>query len=472
MLNRVCKTQPYKHQLIALSEGHKQKNFAYFMEMGTGKTKVAIDNANYLYEQGEINDVIVIAPNSVYTNWVKEIKNHSKVQPQIFIWKTHDPEKLAVWNYDSFFFLLMNVEALSRDKGIKFLKKQLIKRGNHTMLIVDESTTIKNKTAQRTKSLCKVGLSAKYKRILTGSPVTKSPLDLYTQCQFLDKDLLGFSSFYTFRNRYAILQEINLGTHSTKIPVKYINTEELEQKLKGFSYRCTKADCLDLPPKLHTKRLIEMTDEQTKVYQKLKKEARAIIYDEEVSYTNKLTEILKLHQVACGFSKTDTGEIVSFKKNPKLIELANILEETSGKSIIWANYVHNIEQIKTMLEKTYGKESVVSIYGAISVENRKVAVDRFQDDDGCRFLVGNPSVGGYGLTLTSSRNVIFFSNSYNLEHRDQSEDRAHRIGQTAKVTYIDLVVPKTIDELVLNSLNKKRDLSKEIMGDHVKKYFD
>jgi SNF2 family DNA or RNA helicase len=215
-----------------------------------------------------------------------------------------------------------------------------------------------------------------------------------------------------------------------------------------------------------------MTDEQTKVYQKLKKEARAIIYDEEVSYTNKLTEILKLHQVACGFSKTDTGEIVSFKKNPKLIELANILEETSGKSIIWANYVHNIEQIKTMLEKTYGKESVVSIYGAISVENRKVAVDRFQDDDGCRFLVGNPSVGGYGLTLTSSRNVIFFSNSYNLEHRDQSEDRAHRIGQTAKVTYIDLVVPKTIDELVLNSLNKKRDLSKEIMGDHVKKYFD
>jgi SNF2 family DNA or RNA helicase len=313
---------------------------------------------------------------------------------------------------------------------------------------------------------------AKYRRILTGSPVTKNPLDLYTQCEFLSKECLGFNSFYTFRNRYAILREINLGTHSTKIPVKFINIPELEQRLKLFSFRCTKQDCLDLPPKLHLTREIQMTDEQKKVYEKLKKEARAIIEDEEVSYTNKLTEIIKLHQVTCGFSKTNSGEIIPFKTNPKLEELKNILEETSGKSIIWANYVYNIEQIVKMLEETYGKESVVKIYGAISVEDRRQAVERFQSDDQCKFLVGNPSVGGYGLTLTASRNVIYFSNSYNLEHRDQSEDRAHRIGQTAKVTYIDLLVPKTIDELVVNSLNSKRDLSKEILGDNIKRYFD
>jgi SNF2 family DNA or RNA helicase len=215
-----------------------------------------------------------------------------------------------------------------------------------------------------------------------------------------------------------------------------------------------------------------MTDEQKKIYNKLKKEARAIIEDEEVSYTNKLTEIIKLHQVTCGFTKTDSGEIISFKTNPKLEELKSILEETSGKSIIWANYVYNIKEIIEMLEETYGKESVVSIYGAISVDARKEAVERFQTDDRCKFLVGNPSVGGYGLTLTASRNVIYFSNSYNLEHRDQSEDRAHRIGQTAKVTYIDLLVPDTIDQLVLDSLNNKRDLSKEILGDNIKRYFD
>ena len=125
-----------------------------------------------------------------------------------------------------------------------------------------------------------------------------------------------------------------------------------------------------------------------------------------------------------------------------------------------------------MLEKNYGKESFVSIYGAVSVDDRKRAVENFQNNDGCRFLVGNPSVGGFGLTLTAARNVIYFSNSYNLEHRDQSEDRAHRIGQTFKVSYIDLVAPNTIDELILNSLDGKRDLSKEIMGDNIKRYFD
>ena len=465
------KTTPFKHQLKAFESGYNHKVYAYFMEMGTGKTKVAIDNANYLFEKKEITDVIVLAPNSVYTNWIKEIEIHSKNKPDIFIWKTHNLKKLEKYKYNNFFFLLMNIEALSRDKGVKFLKQHLLKRGGYTMLIVDESTTIKNKGAKRTKELCQIGNMAKYRRILTGSPVTKNPLDLYTQCEFLSKECLGFNSFYTFRNRYAILREINLGTHSTKIPVKFINIPELEQRLKLFSFRCTKKDCLDLPPKVHLKREIQMTDDQKKIYNKLKKEARAIIEDEEVSYTNKLTEIIKLHQVTCGFTKTNSGEIIAFKTNPKLEELKSILEETSEKSIIWANYIYNIEQIIKMLEEIYGKESVVSIYGAISVDNRKQAVERFQNDDRCKFLVGNPSVGGYGLTLTASRNVIYFSNSYNLEHRDQSEDRAHRIGQTAKVTYIDLIVPDTIDELVLKSLEGKRDLIKEILGDNVKRYF-
>ena len=472
METNVFKTTPFKHQLKAFELGYNQKVYAYFMEMGTGKTKVAIDNANYLFEKKLITDVIVLAPNSVYTNWVREIEAHSKNKPDIFIWKTHNLKKLEKYKYDKFFFLLMNIESLSRDKGVKFLKQQLAKRGRQTMLIVDESTTIKNKGAKRTRQLCQIGGMAKYRRILTGSPVTKNPLDLYTQCEFLSKDCLGFNSFYTFRNRYAVLREIHLGTHSTKIPVKFINIPELEQRLKLFSFRCTKQDCLDLPPKLHLIREIQMTDEQKKIYNKLKKEARAIIEDEEVSYTNKLTEIIKLHQVTCGFTKTDSGEVISFKTNPKLEELKSILEETSGKSIIWANYVYNIKEIIEMLEETYGKESVVSIYGAISVDARKEAVERFQTDDRCKFLVGNPSVGGYGLTLTASRNVIYFSNSYNLEHRDQSEDRAHRIGQTAKVTYIDLLVPDTIDQLVLDSLNNKRDLSKEILGDNIKRYFD
>jgi SNF2 family DNA or RNA helicase len=213
-----------------------------------------------------------------------------------------------------------------------------------------------------------------------------------------------------------------------------------------------------------------MTPEQIRVYTKLKREARAVIEDKEVSFTNKLTEIIKLHQVCCGFSKTDDGEVITFGQNPKLKELKRILAETDEKSIIWANYIHNIKEITQMLKETYGQEAVVSLYGEVSIEDRTDSVKRFQDDPRCRFLVGNPSVGGYGLTLTAAGNVIYFSNSYNLEHREQSEDRAHRIGQEKFVNYIDLVVPKTIDELILKSLQNKKALSEEILGDNIRQY--
>jgi SNF2 family DNA or RNA helicase len=468
---KIFKSVPFKHQEKALQLGGESINYAYFMEMGTGKTKVAIDNANLLYSQNKINDVIVIAPNSVYTNWIQEIKDHSKNEPDIFVWKKSKLSYLKKYKYDNFFFLLINIESLSRGAGQNFLLEHLKKRGKHSLLIIDEATTIKNKEASRTKFLVKHSQLAKYRRILTGSPVTKSPLDLYTQCQFLNNDLLGFSSFYTFRNRYAIMKEINLGSYSTKIPIKYINLEELEQKLKTFSFRVTKEECLDLPYKLYSRRNITLSEEQKIAYKQLKDNARAIIMNEEVSFNNKLTEILKLHQVTCGFTKSVNEEIIKFKTNPKIDELMQVLSETDTKCIIWANYIVNIKDIISTLKETYGKESVVSLYGEVSVQNRELAVKKFQNDTGCRFIVGNPSVGGYGLTLTAARNVIYFSNSYNLEHRQQSEDRAHRIGQVASVTYIDFVVPDSIDELILTSLKTKKGLSHQVMGDKIKELF-
>jgi SNF2 family DNA or RNA helicase len=195
-----------------------------------------------------------------------------------------------------------------------------------------------------------------------------------------------------------------------------------------------------------------------------------IIHDETVSFNNKLTEVLRLHQITCGFLNTDSGEIHEFKNNPKLKELLNILEETEDKCIIWANYVYNIEMIKTKLKERYGKEAVVSIYGKDSVDVRKKAVERFQSDDRCRFLVGNPTTGGYGLTLTAARNVIYYSNSYNLEVRLQSEDRAHRIGQSSKVTYIDLIVKDSIDTMILGSLEGKVKISAKTLGEEVMKW--
>jgi SNF2 family DNA or RNA helicase len=394
---------------------------------------------------------------------------HCPEKHNIWTWKV-DSEKTLDLNDSKLTFILMNVEALSHKSGQKWLEKLLSVVGLRSLMVVDESTTIKNRTARRTKSIIKLGKLVRFKRILTGSPVTKSPLDLFTQCYFLDWKLLGYESFYPYRSRYAVMHSMEMNGRQIMFPKYYTNLEELEHKLKNFSYRVRKKDCLDLPPKTYVQRYIDLTDEQRKVYNDLKRKALALVQDETISYTNKLTEVLKLHQITCGFYKTDEGTITSFKSNPKLNELLNILEETEDKCIIWANYIFNIKMIKQKLEETYGKDSVVSIYGEDSIKVRNDAVENFQHNDRCRFLVGNPTVGGYGLTLTAARYVIYYSNNYNLEVRQQSEDRAHRYGQTAQVTYVDLIANKSIDEMILNSLEGKIEISAKTLGEEAQKW--
>jgi len=465
----IYKTQPYEHQRQALIKGAKLKNFAYFMEMGTGKTKVAIDNAAYLFKEKQIQLVIVIAPNSVYQNWIKEIETHCPVEDyNIFV---HKVDKKFQYLADKLNFYLINVEAFSHQSGVQTLMPILLNLGRYTMMILDESTTIKNREAKRTKAICKLGTMAGYKRILTGSPITKSPLDLYTQCSFLSPSLLGFKSFLSFRNRYCMMEPIPVSNDRViMIPKYFINLHELEDKLKSFSYRVRKEDCLDLPEKIYQQRFVEFTIEQKRVYKQMQEQAFAIIQDQEVSFANKLTEMLKLHQVCNGFLKTNEGTIVELEDCPKLKELIKVIEEGDGKFIIWANYIHNIESICKLLKKLYGDKSVVSIYGAVSVEDRTIAVNKFQSDPDVKFFVGNPTTGGYGLTLTAASYVVYFSNSYNLEVRQQSEDRAHRIGQKKNVTYVDILMRNSIDMLIVSALQRKIKISAETLGEEVKRW--
>ena len=465
----IYKTQPYEHQRQALIKGAKLKNFAYFMEMGTGKTKVAIDNAAYLYKEKQIQLVIVIAPNSVYQNWVKEIETHCPVEDyNIFV---HKVDKKFKYYADKLNFYLINVEAFSHQSGVQTLMPILLNLGRYTMMILDESTTIKNREAKRTKAICKLGTMAGYKRILTGSPITKSPLDLYTQCSFLSPSLLGFKSFLSFRNRYCMMEPIPVSNDRViMIPKYFINLSELEDKLKSFSYRVRKEDCLDLPEKIYQQRFVDFTVEQKRVYKQMQEQAFAIIKDQEVSFANKLTEMLKLHQVCNGFLKSNEGVIVEMEDCPKLKELIKVIEEGDGKFIIWANYIHNIESICNLLKKLYGDKSVVSIYGAVSVEDRTIAVNKFQNDSDVKFFVGNPTTGGYGLTLTAASYVVYFSNSYNLEVRQQSEDRAHRIGQKKNVTYVDILMRNSIDMLIVSALQRKIKISAETLGEEVKRW--
>ena len=476
-MNYKFKTKPYAHQLTALEKSWDKTEYGYFMEMGTGKSKVLVDNMAMLYDKGKINGALIIAPKGVYNNWfTQEIPIHlaSHIQPTMVLW-TASTSKTKDKEYQSLFetghdlhILIMNVEALSTKKGLDFAAKFL--RSHTTMLAVDESTTIKNPTAKRTKSILQLGKQAEYRRILTGSPVTKSPLDLFTQCNFLNEFLLGFDSFYAFRNRYAHMIERNFGGRRVQLVGSYKRLDELAENIKSFSYRVLKEDCLDLPDKIYTKREIELTDEQSKAYATMKSAALASLKGKMATAPHVLTQMMRLHQITCGHLKNDDGTTTTIKNN-RMKELLSLLEEVEGKVIIWANYIYDIENIVKNISEEYGADSIVQYYGAISSQDRADAIEKFQDpNSNARFFVGNPQTAGYGITLTAASNVIYYSNGYDLEKRLQSEDRAHRIGQTKSVTYIDLIAPKTVDEKIVKALRSKMDIANTIMDEDWKEW--
>ena len=467
------KTKPYEHQRTALNRSWERKEYALFMEMGTGKSKVLIDNIAVLYDRGYINAALIIAPKGVYRNWeMNELPIHlpDHILVNMVVWnptntKTQQRILDTLFEYpnEDLKILIMNVEALSTKKGAAFAGKFL--NAHKALMAVDESTTIKNPKAKRTKSILKLSLLAKYRRILTGSPVTKSPLDLYAQCEFLDPVYLGYSSYFSFRSRYAIIQQRSVATHSFQQVVGYQNLEELNKTLNKFSYRVLKEHCLDLPEKVYIRRTIQLTKEQKEVYDDLKKWAIATLEDGDITTTNVITQLLRLQQVTCGYAKFDDGTFKELPNN-RIDELLAVLEETSGKAIIWANYIYDIKQISKALGKAYGSDSYGTYFGETSDDDRQRLVANFQDPNHpCRFFVGQVRTGGYGLTLTQAATVVYYSNTYDLEVRMQSEDRAHRIGQVNRVTYIDILAERTVDEKIVKALRKKINLATAVMGE-------
>tara|TARA_R110000796_G_scaffold15549_2_gene49340 strand:- start:378 stop:1838 length:1461 start_codon:yes stop_codon:yes gene_type:complete len=475
--NYKFKTKPYDHQITALEKSWAAKTYALFMEMGTGKSKVLVDNIAMLYDKGAILGALIVAPKGVYKNWhdieipvhLPDHVNHSKV-----LWEPTNTKKKKL-ELDTLFdgkpelkFLIMNIEAFSTKKGLDFAHSFLNMLEGKALIGIDESTTIKNPTAKRTKSILQIGNLASYRRILTGSPVTKSPLDLFTQCKFLDPFHLGYASYYAYRSRYAHMLDRNFGGRRVQIVGSYRRLDELAKKLESFSYRVLKEDCLDLPPKVFITRNVSLTEEQAKLYATMKSAAIAMIEGKVMSSANALTQLMRLHQITCGTFKADDGTVKQLESN-RLKELMSVVEETDGKVIIWANYIEDIKKIVAELKKTYGEDSTVEYYGAVGTTLRQENIALFQQEKGpTRFFVGNTQTGGYGITLTGANTMIYFSNSYDLEKRLQSEDRAHRIGQTGSVTYVDLIAEGTIDEKIVKALKKKVNIANEIMGEDLK----
>jgi SNF2 family DNA or RNA helicase len=457
------KTKPYRHQLDAYNFAKDREFSALFMEQGTGKTKVALDVVAHNIIRRHVKAVIIIAPKGVHTNWLnREIPKHlsNNIEANYLLWNSAKTKKNIkaqefVLKDDKPFFLFINIDALIT-KAAKELIAKIIRR--KTMVIVDESSRIKTPSAKRTKEIVKLGANVAKRLILTGTPVTQSPFDVYAQFKFLSPTIFH-KSYLCFKHKYGIFtKKYTTGGATYEELLAYQNLDLLKAEVKKHAFIITKEECLDLPAKVYQVDSVELSNEQKKHYTEVQELLRTIINDDELLLKNTLTQIIKLQQITSGFLKLDDETHIIDGINPKLKRLEERLEESTGKVIIWTRFKAEVDLVASLLNKN----EAVFYTGETSKEDREQAVVRFQTDDTCRYFVGNPSTAGLGLTLTAASTVIYYSNSFSLEDRLQSEDRAHRIGQDKSVLYIDLVAKDTIDEQIKRALEAKESMAKLI----------
>jgi SNF2 family DNA or RNA helicase len=493
------KTVPYAHQLAALECSADQVFYALTMEQGTGKTKVILDTTAHLYNRGRVNALLVLAPNGVHRNWAtKEIPKHlpDYVPRACSVWHStstkaeraaHDAMLIAPANHLRVF--TMNIEAMAVERAVVAVRQFL--DSHDALVVVDESTRIKNPKSIRTKNVLALSPIAKYRRILTGTPVPNSPLDVFAQYSFLDPDLFHTRSFTVFRARYAdmlptnhpLIQAIIRRTGIHRIPQliatdaagrpMYKNLDELRGITQRYTYRVLKRDCLDLPPKVYVRIPIELHPLQQRAYKDLLRRLREGLLegDKMGRPLTKLNAIMYLQRILLGTlpaPMTASGQheqLVTPAQNPRLQALLGELDETSEQVIVWCRYTDDIRLVTGALVEEYGAASVVQYYGEVGGAERDSAIARFNKGE-ARFFVGNPQAGGVGVDgLQVAGQVHYFSNSFKYDERVQSEDRAHRIGQRLNVRYVDYETEGTVDTKILRAFEDKKDVADAITGD-------
>ena len=472
------KTEPMAHQAKVLAESRDAKAWGLLLEMGTGKTWCAINTAAWLFSRGRINGLVVVAPKSICRSWSDlEIPAHlpEYVGRKVVVWGADSKgfqEKLkGLFEVEPLILhtLVVNVEALATDRCYDVLEKFL--RSHDALMVVDESTTIKSHAAGRTKIAIRLGKLARYRRILTGTPITQSPLDLFSQFEFLEHGSLGSSTYFGFKNQYAVLKKRQVNGRSFDEVVGYQRLEELKEKVARLSSRVLKKDCLDLPDKVYQVRYVELTPEQERYYQQLRDHALAVLSSGEVVTAQlAITQLLRLRQGLCNIAPGKDEITVLGEKDNRRAEVLKILEEAGEqKVLIWANFVPSIQRLVGTIAEVHGEESVGGFYGAVSNNERQVLVEKFQDPSSpLKYLVLQPATGGYGLTLTAATLVVYHDHDWSLATRQQTEDRAHRKGQRNTVTYIDLVAKGTLDERLREALVVKKELADRVTGDRLR----
>lgn len=468
------KHAPFKHQANE-QENWDEPLWALLWEMGLGKSKALLDNVGYLFHEGALNGLLLLAPKGTYLNWInEEIPKHLVIpedkKVRIAYWNASAPKKMRMkaaalcenTDHDTLDILCVNLEAIRTQRGLDVCLCFL--RRHCAMTCIDESTSIKSHKSLQAKNAKIIGTQSDYRRIMTGTPITQSPLDIWGQAEFLKPGLLGYKNFYVFKAAHAIETEIRAGNRSFKKVVGYQDLDSLSQKIASFSTRLTKDECLDLPEKIWVTHTVEQTKEQKKAYNELLTEAMTLLEDGTVTTQSALTTLMRLHQINCGHVNNDQGETSDLPSN-RISELLRILEERQDKIIIWGTFQRDITLIKEAISKEYGKDSVVTYYGPNSDKERTEALEKFKHTKECRFIIGTPGAMGRGLTLTESNFVIYYSLGYPLEPFLQSQDRCHRIGQKNAVTYVNMLIPETVDEKVYKALIKKKNLANSILDD-------
>lgn len=484
------KTQGMRHQLDAIQRMVGRRTYALFMEQGTGKTWTLLADAERLYAKGTIDSLLVVAPNGVHLNWVnREIPAHMEGNIVARAWRSGagarhmralddlfkprplgEPVPLRV--------LSVNIDALVTKKGFDFCYRFL--NSGRALIVLDESSRIKNPDAARTKALMQLRHHAVGARIASGTPVTNAPTDVFAQMEFLESGLLGTTSYRAFVAEYADVLPTNHPLMQNMVrrnpraayaqivarnpdgSPRWRNLDKLQKLLEPHSFRVLKKECLDLPEKIYKTITFEMNTEQQRAYDKMQDELRIDLGDNVELPVSELAALIKLQQITSGYVNTPMGVRYVSKDNPRLKTLMDAIEDVDGKFIVWARFREELDAIAVAL--TEAGISCVQYHGGVSRDSREDSVDRFQNGD-VRVFVGQPQSGGIGLTLTAAETVFYFSNDFNLETRLQSEDRAHRIGTRKNVVYIDIAAENTIDEQISRNLRRKQRTAALVLGD-------
>lgn len=467
----------WPHQREALAKMKSKVGFALLMAMRTGKSATLLADFGQMELTGQLHDLLVIAPAGVCHTWPTAIEEHAsadlKARMAVHVWESKPmaPKKAAPFlaNQKNPRCLIVNIEALSsKTSKARIICEQFLSQ-RHNMVAIDESTTIKNYKAKRTKYITKVlGPKAHYRRILSGLATPRSPLDLYCQFEFLDWHILKQGSFVAFRSKYAIMKTDYWGGRRVDHVVGFQDGTEdrLRALIEPYSYR------VEFRPKIpstYSMRQIELTDEQDRAYQEMLEFATTQLASaDHVTATVVVAQIGKLHQILCGHVVDENG-IEHQLPEKRTAALLDELGDYSGKAIVWFTYVTDLERCAKAVEKEFGEGCVAKFYGG-NKSTREKDENRFKKDPRCQYMFATAGAGGRGRTWSVADRVIYFSTSYDLEHREQSEQRPLGVEKDRQVDFVDFVVPNSVEMKILKALRGKIDMATAINGDTYKEW--